>query len=1163
MCKPFTVKFVIYIKKIVLFFVCVFAFACKESNSIESERTLTCNSFSVAKGIVMNADSIKPPIVILAKPGKTIHVGLPNVKHVDSNNEKIKELLFMQNFTTSNGLAIDVITDEEKSALCDKNGNLWFATGGGGASRYDGKNFTNFTTDHGLIDNIVRSIAEDRQGNIWFGTNNGVSCYNGRSFTNFTTANGLINNTVRSITTDKYQNLWFCTSEGISRYDGKSFTNFTIKQGLPSNEVISSKDDKDGNIWFGTTAGVCQYKIDQSCNKNTCIHNLQLPIELEEHNKELSKAFTNFSTLTGLSNNNITCIQEDSCGILYFGTFGGGLNLFNKKKINQLCYTKACKHNFQNKQELKEHNHQLALAFTNFSTEQGLICNSISAITVDKNGHIWLATPKGASCYDGIKFNDFTVKNGLSCNMVTSITEDKSGNLWFGTFGGGINTYKGKSFINYISNQASNSDLISSILEDSCGVMWLASYSNGLLRYDGNFFTTFNPTQILQYAYANNLVIDKSGRLWYGLLGSGVCFYDKNKITNYTTLHGLVNNTVFYSTKDKKGNLWFATELGVSCYDGKNFINYTEKQGLVCNYVNCIYEDNKANIWFGTQNGLSCYNGKYFTNFKKEKGSGCNNIYAIVEDKYNNLWLATENGLSRFDGKSFLNYTTLQGLPNNSITQILISKQQHVVLGTNDGLGILTSFCIINNNTKTKRKEMQETNASIPVISKLSNNQLKKLQPNIEIYNSKNGYPVNDVNGGCNSMYLDKKGVIWAGTGSIKTGLVRFDYNALNKTYNPLKIVLQTLKINNEGVNWYNLNANNESDILKSQHEMLVLGKVLTEKQRADEKIKFKNITFDSISRFYHVPQNLTVPFKNNTISFEYAAVEPASASPYLIKYQYMLEGYDDDWQPVTNKTEVSYGNLNEGNYKFKVKAAINQHFWNTPITYKFTVLPPYYRTWWAYGVYAIGFMGIVYGYSMWRNKKIKKITKLIIKKQDEEKYRISRDLHDDLGQALSFLKMNTEQKNKSHVDVLLNKVRAISYNLSPVKLIDSSIKDLLIELIIEAEKSDVFFSYEIENIPIKDNDLKINLYRIAQEAINNLIKHAKAKNAKIALTEMDSMLFLEIQDDGIGMTQGNINTTIGLSSMKERSDVIGANFSIKDTNKGTHIVVKLKLAHA
>jgi signal transduction histidine kinase len=96
---------------------------------------------------------------------------------------------------------------------------------------------------------------------------------------------------------------------------------------------------------------------------------------------------------------------------------------------------------------------------------------------------------------------------------------------------------------------------------------------------------------------------------------------------------------------------------------------------------------------------------------------------------------------------------------------------------------------------------------------------------------------------------------------------------------------------------------------------------------------------------------------------------------------------------------------------------------------------------------------------------------------------------------------MNSETKNKPSIDRILNKVRAISYNLSPIKIIDSSIKDLLLELITEAEKSNLFLSYEIDDIFIKSNDIKINLYRIAQEALNNTIKHANAENARLETT--------------------------------------------------------------
>ena len=315
-------------------FLLIFANSCKRTSSYETNTVVNTDTLFDAIGIVMNADSIKPPIAIKAKRGKTINLGSPNVKPIESNNVAMAGFSYMQNYTTSNGLALDVITDEEKSALCDKNGNLWFGTGGGGVSRYDGKSFTNFSSANGLIDNVIRSIVEDRHCNIWFGTSNGVSCYNGIRFTNFSKANGLISNVVKSITEDKNGNLWFCTDIGISRYDGNRFTNFTTKQGLPGNIVFSSKEDKEGNLWFGTNAGVCRYNVKQAnqvCDKNTCKHNLQSPTDIQEHNQELSKAFTNFSTLNGLSNNIVTCIQEDSYGKLYFGTYGGGINIFNEK----------------------------------------------------------------------------------------------------------------------------------------------------------------------------------------------------------------------------------------------------------------------------------------------------------------------------------------------------------------------------------------------------------------------------------------------------------------------------------------------------------------------------------------------------------------------------------------------------------------------------------------------------------------------------------------------------------------------------------------------------------------------------------------------------------------------------------------------------------------
>ena len=128
--------------------------------------------------------------------------------------------------------------------LQDKTGNLWLGTDAG-VSKYDGKNFTHYTKKEGLSNDAVKSILEDKYGNIWFGTNGGgVTKFDGKYFTHFTEKEGLSNNIVLCILEDKHGNIWFGTKGGVSKYDGKSFTNFTTQEGLGYNLILSCKEDK-------------------------------------------------------------------------------------------------------------------------------------------------------------------------------------------------------------------------------------------------------------------------------------------------------------------------------------------------------------------------------------------------------------------------------------------------------------------------------------------------------------------------------------------------------------------------------------------------------------------------------------------------------------------------------------------------------------------------------------------------------------------------------------------------------------------------------------------------------------------------------------------------------------------------------------------------------
>ena len=214
---------------------------------------------------------------------------------------------------------------------------------------------------------------------------------------------------------------------------------------------------------------------------------------------------------------------------------------------------------------------------------------------------------------------------------------------------------------------------------------------------------------------------------------------------------------------------------GISCYDGKQITHYTMLQGLVNNSILCITEDNKGNLWFGSNGGVSRYDGKSFTNYTTAQGLANDVVYWIAEDKTGNLWFATfGGGVSRYDGENFNNYTVAQGLPDNIVTSIIPDSASNIIIGTNSGFAVLTSFNA--NLTEDNRKE-----EVIPAQNNLSNEQLKEYTPQIEIYNSSTGYPVQDVT----HMFMDSGGIIWIATGSDKTGLVRFDYKAIHKNLKP------------------------------------------------------------------------------------------------------------------------------------------------------------------------------------------------------------------------------------------------------------------------------------------------------------------------------------------------------------------------------------------
>jgi class 3 adenylate cyclase/streptogramin lyase len=561
----------------------------------------------------------------------------------------------------------------------------------------------------------------------------------------------------------------------------------------------------------------------------------------------------------------------------------------------------------------------------------------------------------------------------------------------------------------------------------------------GALGTGSNSFTTYTTAQGLANNAVWSIAEDKTGNLWFGTFSGGVSRYDGKSFTTFTTAQGLANNNIRSIAEDNTGNLWFGTDgSGVSCYDGnceavkntskkdknvsKYFTTYTTAQGLANNAVWIIVKDKTGNLWFGTDGGVSRYNSSAaagtgsgaFTTYTTAQGLGSNVVVSIAEDKTGNLWFGTDGGgVSRYDGKSFTTYTTAQGLANNVVTSIAEDKttpqKSGIWFGTNEGFNLLVGYKRIKLPAKN---DTINSSPILPADNSLSNVELaKNYTPVFEKYNFRNGYPVKDVN--TNALRIDSKGIIWAGTGD---KLVRFDYNGIQKNMKPPGVFINLIKIEGELICWNLLNKESkvnakhfriEDSLAIVNEEVSTFGDLLTAEKRDVMCERYSDVQFGSITPFYPIPVDLVLPYRHNNVTFEFGAVEVDR--PNLVNYQYQLQGYDKDWDPVTNKTSATFGNIHEGTYSFKIKAQSPEGVWSEPVTYNFTVLPPLYRSWWAYCTYLLAFISSLILLFRWRTASLRK-----------EKEQLEDIVIERTAQVVSEKKEVEKQKQRSD-ELLLN----------------------------------------------------------------------------------------------------------------------------------------------
>lgn len=785
----------------------------------------------------------------------------------------------------------------------------------------------NFTFDHyaiknGLSDGRVDCILQDSNGFLWFGTQDGLNRFDGHNFTVFGhdmfDSTSLSSDWIRCLLEDRYQQLWIGTEGGgLNRYDYQTgtFTSWLQTVGEPSslsdNFVRALYEDKSGTLWIGTRSGL---------------------VSFDRRNESFMPFYRNpENPASAVFDENITEIMEDADQNLWIGTSNDIYRIDKERRMI-------------------EH------------FPSAVSSERITSILQDSYGDIWFG-----SRYSGIKrFNPdsrtFTRiqhnpenPRSLSSNEIKDIFEDSNENLWVATMHGGLNLFnrKTRSFRQFQHNPDDPSSLSSNSVR--------------------------------------SLYQDRNGVLWMGMDGSGIDHYYKNKekfefyTLSFRDRKESINSTVLSIAEDTRGRLWIGTE-------GSGLIQFSRSRNIVSQYkyqkdnpysissnqVTSILEDDEGVLWVGTKEGLC----KFF--FEKEffhryyvrttPITGNNFINAIDLDSKGNLWLGTNGGLIRFDKESnnftAVDFDTSGVLNDEAIVSLFIDPAGIFWIGyLRSGLVALQPHAGLYRHYRSDPGSMNSLSSNFVqyiysdnhnrlwIATRKGLNRYDSEKDGFTRYSKADGLPSNVIAG----IAEDHNGNIWLST---TNGISKFNVEERTFTNYTVEDGLQGNQFWNRscfqsragelffgGNNGFNAFYPGQIDKMANPQippivitNISVLNKPLSE----------------SIYPYLIGGDTLKLPYRNNQISLEFAALD--YIRPEKNQFAYKLEGFENEWNYAGTRRYANYTNLDPGYYTFKVKGTNSDGVWNEEGAALSIYIPtPFGRTYWAYLLYGILFIGLVY----------------------------------------------------------------------------------------------------------------------------------------------------------------------------------------------------------
>lgn len=951
------------------------------------------------------------------------------------------------------------------------------------------------------------AVRQTHDGYLWMTTSDGLVRYDGARFTVFNKGNteGIASNRLTTLFEDQSNTLWVGTENGtVLRYKDRVFSTHQIVGSPPVNPVWSFREDEQLGLMLITRQGLARWDGQQF-------------VPFKPADKSAQRVSSNSSPLISY-NSRFAWSDKEGLHLFASGHYRTYTARDGLSNLNIISVLEDQRHNLwavtsDNKLYRLHDEH-----FTAFDLPKAASAAGVRAVLEDHEGHIWVGAADGRlHVWRAGVWTTFGAEHNLPRRPLLALHEDREGTIWIGSFADGLFRARRRAISTLSETEGLTGLGTYPVLEDRDGAIWIGVWGGGLYRLKDERLIRYTARDGLDNGPLTALHQDRQGRLFVGT----------------TVLRQLVNGrflpvgrdedfkrgAIYAIHQDRNGTLWVGANNGLYRIRDDSFVVLTTANGLPNNTVQTITEDRSGTLWFGTLGGLCMFKDSEFRSFTERDGLASNHVRVIHEDADGVLWIGTyDGGISRFADGRFTNYTIKNGLFSNGAFQILEDDRGGFWISCNTGI------------YRTNRAEMNEVAAgrrsSITSIS----------------YGRKDGMLSIECNGGKQPAGVRARdGRLWFPT---QRGVAIIDPSLVETNMLPPPVVI----------------------------EGTVIAGVVS--------------PLPSNGGTLHLP-----PGHSN---FEIHYTGLSFITPEQVQFRFKLIGLDADWTDAGTRRAAYYQHLPPGEYTFRVIAANRDGVWNTEgATLRLVVHPAFWQTWWFTLVVAACIIALVLFAYRRRITMLKRrqaaqaaFSQQLIESQEGERKRIAAELHDGLGQNLLVIKNRAllslsvpddqgraiEQLNEisSIASQTIDEVREIAHNLRPFQLDRLGLTKALNSIIRKLESSsEIEFTAEIE--PVDDlftKEAEINLYRVVQECLNNVVRHSGATRAKLTVKRDWRGIVVTISDNGRGFDSAAhlASTThrtggFGLTGISERARMLGGKEMIHSIpGEGTTVTIKIGL---